>query len=1446
MCSYWGRRFDQNKTLFLIVGAILLPLFLAGCDTQYLDSLSKPEKITQSSFGSGSCRLPWGGFLENGDSIEAFSIDSVPCDQSCSSFKEVRTCVDGELSGSDQFNISFCGEVGCPGCELNTSDAEGITLKHGEEISLYDIGTDNLSCSDTCENHEVTAVCDRGEVIGVADTTAYQSTCSFEPCGCELPYPEDGPEEACGDSTFCAHGTTLQFFKAQEITCANCNDSDQSIERTCDYGVWRNNDVPMEEQQQFVFRTCSHGDGDGTDNCLDCEHPDPSISSPILHNSVAPLYAERFPVCEGGYDPNLCNSLRANRLCYNGELQSDDGDGGSLESYIYQNCQIVIPDGGCGPAGLMAPPPPPPGEENDEAQEQNNQSSSSDSSFIAFFRGFFDEDESDEDDDGDDGNFQMMRDGFACGTPADENIVCNLPWGGTLNGDERIIRYTSDTYACGQSPLDVTIEITCSPDFGVQAFFVGDECAPLNLADYDTWLDIPQGPTGEVCECTTPWGLTIEECAADADPATCDGVTSYTQSTARACIDESCSDFEARFICQYDADADEPIFIPDPNLNPDAVWLEHQEGTCQPSADCSCFYQGTAYAANDPESPLQLYKENQGTCATTCDEAHLEEFFCQIQDDELVFVSPTLGLLTPIIEAEYQYGSCAPSTNCVCDLPDGFADIDYLNADSLDFDAFTTATSDCVSTCDDKKSVFTCALDGEDAVQVIANADENPDAEWNEGTGWLPECSESSLCSCTAWEDHPVYDPIVRSYNADTGQGGTFLAYPQTEGTCANKCDDIRENFRCLLNDDGTGAEFRSDSDNDIFNDDLFHPQCGGEPDCECSPFDGVTFDMGPFPVYQAGTVSNCFGTCPMETLYCVVDADDENAVVISDIPNIDNNYNWNGGSWQPTCPSEGCQCVAWGGTDLEVVKAPGETIEATPNLDGTCAETCGDQKVTFTCEIVGDPADEVVAFKHPVTLEATELIQPNWNPYALCENSDTCQCDPYNGDPAFIRSVGQDFDVYESGVGTCFSSCSEQENTFWCVLDPNDGTNNTVTISDNQTYNPIFEWVPENWSKTCTNGECACETPWGMVPVGNFEATPSNAGTCDLPCSTNTQTFSCVIEGDETIVQGDGWNNGIGWQAANSCNQSNACSCETDTDWGPVNIGTFDAASASTPNCGGGEACAQLTKYFECRYTQDGTEIVGISGSDWNPLEFPYERCSPNPNCSCSLPWGATWEVGDSGFAFNTPQVDCGLSCQAPDFAAPIQCQADGPSAILMNTLTGEELVPGDFPISSCFPKNDCAGDGGGEHGGDGDGQGLGSYGDDAGGGPGGGGPGGPGGGCAPIDGIPQNVDSMSEAVFTNYSRNRCQLPAQFSVPHDGIPDIFNIGGTIAPGVRVSAFRMNKVCVGMGSCEEQRVSLFCDYDGELYSPSDAEPSLLYPSCEIIDENHPDYGGLCP
>lgn len=1500
---------------------ITAALSLYACsDTQFHQTTEKPDKIlAQTTYGSKACRLPWGGFLENGDQVEAFSEQALECGISCSERMQLRICQDGILSGSDDYKYPSCGEVGCPSCTFNTRDKTNIVLEHGQEMSLFST-SGPLSCSDSCGNYQTQIRCERGELIGIDSTEFSYTSCSYEPCPCELPYAEDGPQAECNNSTTCAHGTTLRFYRAQQY-CGSCDETSQSIERTCQSGRWVNTDFGEDDQRQFVFRTCE------SNICADCTHPDPAQNGRVIPNGNSEtFFLSRDRVCVqddlthyadliANYPPNnngdpyygdlICSAESAIRSCHDGILSRTNEDGESLEAYVFSTCDFTIPETGC----LDQPPP----------SAMLDSGGGGGNSFTALG----DPPPSGDDGAGSGGGGDNTPAGGSPSNDCSDHYPGTLTTGCGINANSPlahlnlnfstqsiqevfILAFDGDEnpYTCGPYSRfpDHTVEVMCGLS-GVKAF-LKSTCEELPYlanplpnpqSDASNWTTIANFNLNQYTDCDCSFGgRIIHECSASDDPATCEKLTTWSQPHSPSCNTSSvsCDDFQAQFICQFNQNLGQTEFVAYP-FNSDITLEDFSEPSCTPDASCNCYYNGQSYALQSEGGlPLHLYDRANGSCAESCD-SHSVEFYCVEGPDGNPRFETANGDTLDLFQDLFPVNECIDLTTCTCDLPSGFQDIDYLHStgSDLEFDAVSTHNASCLETCDDYTHRFRCELNGDNAVHVVPL--EPDSANWNSGAGWYPvnQCSIDPTCSCTAWADpNDGRDAVTRVYNpTQPGSASSLLEVrDRSDGDCVETCNDGKVNFRCQPNDDNSGVEFRKEDDLSPFIDSLWYPADADhcqQSSCVCNLLDGHQIappqNTSGQNLQPNGTTASCDSSCPPETiLWCVVDPMDPYQVVLArnQTPSVGDIVNWNPVEWQTGCTADSCACTAFAGTADQQVISRGGIIQATQRLLGTCdfdnQGSCDQAVVSFTCQVVPGTTDQV-AFYASGSSNPTVLSNSNgWHPANQCDQP-SCNCDPFNEltndtdpDHNSVTSVGGSFMVSTGATGDCHLSCEAQQQTLYCVLDPSNPRNVLVSDRADQPPSSGFDWnsIMSSYYQFCSPTACVCSTPWGQdYELGQtFNAIPQNYGTCEYACIPENRTsFQCVQDGDNVhIAPAATWNDGVNWKSYDTCQQPNNCHCDTNFQDAAhtVSIGNFTASPQAHNNCDGSQTCGSITKSFKCSYVNGSLpQILPLSGVAWDPDIFQYRYCRTNTSCSCGLPWGQTLAVNQTKIAYNTAQVDCGLVCDTPATAITMLCQPEGETAQLVDAANPDNLIPPDteFSYSTCFPKTDCAGTGGGEHGGDGDGQGLGSYGDEAG-GPGGGGDGGPGGGgCRDLSDAELNSFSVNEVldilnstppgVQLNFARSTlCQLPPQFSRRPENLPEIFDIGGSIAPGVRLSAFTKDKVCEGTGTCEQYRVSLYCDYDGELYYPPQiTDPNLIYPGCRFIKEDDPDYDGEC-
>jgi hypothetical protein len=178
------------------------------------DGLEADGSTADSGSGAdaepGACALPWGGRIENGESIDAYQLERVACGEACT--LQSRTCVGGVLSGS--FAQQACSMEPC------TSDCAlpwGGELSHGESTDAYETAT--VPCGSSCNKQ--TRQCSDGALGG----TYVHQRCVVEECrdGCSLPW---GGEIADGER--------VTAFRSATVACGSSCDS---LERVCEDGT---------------------------------------------------------------------------------------------------------------------------------------------------------------------------------------------------------------------------------------------------------------------------------------------------------------------------------------------------------------------------------------------------------------------------------------------------------------------------------------------------------------------------------------------------------------------------------------------------------------------------------------------------------------------------------------------------------------------------------------------------------------------------------------------------------------------------------------------------------------------------------------------------------------------------------------------------------------------------------------------------------------------------------------------------------------------------------------------------------------------------------------------------------------------------------------------------------------------------------------------------------
>ena len=236
------------------------------------------------------CILPWGGSINHGQSVQAYSTSSVACGLTCPA-PVTRTCSNGTLSGTGDF--STCSPVTCLNCNLPW----GGSINHGASVNAY--STSSVACGSTCPASTV-RTCTNGTLSG----TGSFSSCTPTAClGCTLPW---------GGTI--AHGASRQAYQTSSVACEQTCAAPET--RTCYDGILSGS---------YTNQSCS------TLACLGCNLP---WGGSIPHRASVPAYSIPLVVC-GQNCP-----LPQMRTCFDGTL---DGSG-NFETCAVDTCPV------CGPA----------------------------------------------------------------------------------------------------------------------------------------------------------------------------------------------------------------------------------------------------------------------------------------------------------------------------------------------------------------------------------------------------------------------------------------------------------------------------------------------------------------------------------------------------------------------------------------------------------------------------------------------------------------------------------------------------------------------------------------------------------------------------------------------------------------------------------------------------------------------------------------------------------------------------------------------------------------------------------------------------------------------------------------------------------------------------------------------------------------------------------------
>lgn len=127
---------------------------------------------------SGTCVLD-NVVVPSGSSGTFYSKSAAPAGQSCTAYRQVRTCTNGVFNGTATFNRASCSDTGS--CSL-----DGVSVPHGESYRFYSAQT--VAYGTTCSSKSLVRTCTNGALSGSA--TFKFGGCSVSPPTSTLPNAE--------------------------------------------------------------------------------------------------------------------------------------------------------------------------------------------------------------------------------------------------------------------------------------------------------------------------------------------------------------------------------------------------------------------------------------------------------------------------------------------------------------------------------------------------------------------------------------------------------------------------------------------------------------------------------------------------------------------------------------------------------------------------------------------------------------------------------------------------------------------------------------------------------------------------------------------------------------------------------------------------------------------------------------------------------------------------------------------------------------------------------------------------------------------------------------------------------------------------------------------------------------------------------------------------------
>ena len=228
----------------------------------------------------------------HGADVEAYQLSSVPWNETCSSYREIRSCENGVLSGQG-FAFSSCEQVAPDNCSFNEQ-----LVEHQSSVTAWQ--TSSVPHGNTCASQE--RICTNGQLSG---------SYSFSSCGTAAP----DNCSAADYGQFVQHNTSEQFWQTATVPYGS---SCQPQDRFCNNGTLSGS---------YTFAACSVSEASG------CDFSDGG-STAHDPNAFLTLYNTASSDWPATCEAHVSSSV----TCNNGDFSPV-----SLAAYSYQSCDNGTP-----------------------------------------------------------------------------------------------------------------------------------------------------------------------------------------------------------------------------------------------------------------------------------------------------------------------------------------------------------------------------------------------------------------------------------------------------------------------------------------------------------------------------------------------------------------------------------------------------------------------------------------------------------------------------------------------------------------------------------------------------------------------------------------------------------------------------------------------------------------------------------------------------------------------------------------------------------------------------------------------------------------------------------------------------------------------------------------------------------------------------------------------